>query len=82
MAWKARVVKKTLQRVDFVLSVEFFDDAAPASVLLREDMAFPPGISRSELLAEVKARGARERAIQANLRTISDLVNVGDEVAI
>ena len=82
MAWKARVVKKTLQRVDFVLSVEFFDDAKPAEVLLREDMPFPPGISRAELIAEVKARGARERAIQSNLKTLADQINVGDEVAI
>lgn len=82
MAWRARVVKKTLQRVDFVLSVEFFDDADPTAVLLREDIAFPPGITRTEIVAEIRAKGAKERAVLANMRAISDLINVGDEVAI
>lgn len=82
MAWRARVAKKTLQRVDFVLSVEFFDDADPATVLLREDIAFPAGMTLAEIRADIKARGAKERAVMSNLRQLSDLINVGDEVPI
>lgn len=84
MAWKAKVVSKAplYSSGDVSVSLEFFDDADPLTILHKTTEIFPASFSMPELQARAKQIGAEERRKRLQVDNLLATIPLNAEVVI
>ena len=81
MAWRWRVVNKTAhyESGSVEVGVVYFDSAAPGDLLHNKNFTFSAHESAVELLAEVKAEGAKARRTKEQVDALMATITVDSE---
>lgn len=84
MAWMARVASDIIASDDnrLMVSIEFFDDAAPTEVLHRRTWTLDVGTTTGQLQSAVLREGQAARAAAAGAAAARQAVPAGTTVAI
>ena len=76
MAWRYKVAKKTPDPDNGTvgLDVDYYDDAAPATVIARRAFSFPAYMTTALIQAEIKHEGLKEKTRRAAVDALAAAV--------
>ncbi len=83
MAWQARVTRVQRTAATLVIDAEFFDDAAPTTVLHRQSFAYGgDGFTVEQITGDLRESGRRARAALQAAQTVATQVAVGHTIPV
>lgn len=76
MAWRFKVAKKTPNPDEgtVALDIDYYDDAAPATVIVRRVFVFPAYMTTALMQSEIQHEGRKEKARREQTTSTAALI--------
>ncbi len=83
MAWQARVTRVQRTAATLALDVDYFDDAAPTTVLHRQSFVYGgDGFTMEQITGDLRESGRRARAALQAAQAAATQITVGQTIAV